>query len=74
MNNALDPRQPVDTLRTVPKEFRRSEMKSKTEIPDRSRERNYAFQWMLYKPQQHAIRPFATDEQTRLGNYNSLSQ
>jgi len=49
-------------------------MKSKTEIPDPSRERNYAFQWMLFKPQQHAIRPFATDEQTRLGNYNSLSQ
>jgi hypothetical protein len=74
MNNALDPRQPVDTLRTIPKQFDRSAMKSKTEIPDPSRERNYAFQWMLYKPQQHAIRPFATDEQTRLGNYNSLSQ
>jgi hypothetical protein len=74
MNNALDPRQPVDTLRTVPKPFHRSEMKTRVEIPHPSRERNHAFQWMLFKPQQHAIRPFATDEQTRLSNYNSLSQ
>jgi hypothetical protein len=49
-------------------------MKTNVEIPDRSAEQSRAFQWMLFKPQQHAIRPFATDEQTRLANYNSLSQ
>lgn len=71
MNSSLDPRQPIVT---IPRHFDRSAMKTNVEIPDRSAEQSRAFQWMLFKPQQHAIRPFATDEQTRLANHNSLSQ
>jgi hypothetical protein len=32
------------------------------------KESNYAFQWLLYKPQSHAVVPFPTNEQSRLEN------
>jgi hypothetical protein len=31
-------------------------------------ETTYPFQWMLYKPQAHAVTPFETNQQSRLEN------
>jgi hypothetical protein len=72
----MDPRLPAESITRV-KKFNRQNMKTETEIPNRSQEQSRGFQWMLFKPQQHAIRPFASDEQTRLdrhATYNSLSR
>lgn len=76
----MDPRLPAEQLRTmttVPRKFNRQAMKTQVDIPNRSQEQSRAFQWMLFKPQDHAVRPFVSDEQTRLDrhmSYNSLSR
>jgi hypothetical protein len=53
-----------------PKKFVKQDMKVSVEIPkardqaDSSR----AFQWMLFKPQAHAVAPFSMNQATRNDN------
>lgn len=50
--------------------FDRQKMKTPTEVPveKNGKSTNYAFQWLLFKPQSHAVVPFPTNEQSRLTN------
>ena len=52
------------------KKFDRDGYKTKTEIPvAKGQETTYPFQWLLFKPQLHAVEPFVTNEASR--NVNS---
>ena len=63
----MDPRLPpvVPTPR-----FDRKKMSSATVVPAEKsgKEVTYPFQWLLFKPQSHAVVPFPTNEQSRLTN------
>ncbi len=53
------------------KKFDREVYKTKTDIPvAKGQETSYPFQWLLYKPQLHAVEPFVTNEATR--NVNTV--
>jgi len=47
-------------------------MSTPTPVPveKNGKESNYAFHWLLFKPQLHAVVPFSTNEQSRLANQN----
>ena len=49
--------------------YSKSEMQSKVTLPKpRDAETTYPFQWLLFRPQAHAIEPFVVHEATRGGN------
>ena len=49
--------------------YSKSEMQSKVTLPvAKGVETTYPFQWMLFKPQAHAIEPFVVHEPSRNGN------
>ena len=50
--------------------FDRQKMKTDMDVPveKNGKSTNYAFQWLLFKPQSHAVVPFPTNEQSRLTN------
>lgn len=50
--------------------FDRQKMKTAMDVPveKNGKATNYAFQWLLFKPQSHAVVPFPTNEQSRLTN------
>lgn len=50
-----------------PKKVPREKMTAQTSIPKES-ENTYPFQWLLYKPQLHAVEPFVTNKATRNEN------
>ena len=60
----------MDTIVTQPKKYDKSEMQTTHVLPAEKagKESNHAFQWLLYKPQAHAIAPFETQQQSRVGN------
>ena len=70
-SSSLDPRQPVDTLRTIPRKFERKAMKTDPVVSTRSKQMTQPFQWLLFSPQKHAIAPFDTQTQTRLDHVNN---
>jgi hypothetical protein len=45
-------------------------MQVATDVPveKNGKRSSYAFQWLLFKPQSHAVVPFPTNEQSRLTN------
>lgn len=52
-----------------PKRFQRPASKTTTEIPvAKGQETPYPFQWLLFKPQAHAVTPFETNVASRSGN------
>jgi hypothetical protein len=50
--------------------FDRQKMKTATEVPVEKNGKavTYPFQWLLFKPQSHAVVSFPTNEQSRLVN------
>lgn len=49
-----------------PKKFVKETFQSKIEVPVPSEQKtSHPFQWMLFKPQMHAITPFETNANTR---------
>lgn len=51
------------------KQFNREQSKEKVEIPmTKEKEMSYPFQWLLFKPQAHAVKPFVTNEASRNAN------
>ena len=58
----------MDIVQT--KLFDRSKQKQTTSLPNvrGADTAPYAFQWLLYKPQLHAIEPFQVNETARSGN------
>jgi hypothetical protein len=51
------------------KKFDRNAYKTKTDIPvAKGQETSYPFQWLLFKPQLHAVKPFETNEASRNAN------
>jgi hypothetical protein len=58
----------MDIVQT--KSFDRSKQKQTTTVPTvrGADTAPYAFQWLLYKPQLHAIEPFQINEPARCGN------
>ena len=52
------------------KKFDKDAMKTAVEIPKARDEASWsrAFQWMLFKPQAHAVAPFPINQDTRNGN------
>lgn len=54
----------MEIVQTKP--FNRDSWKTSTEVPiAKGREVTYPFQWLLFKPQLHAIEPFETNKTTR---------
>lgn len=54
---------------TQPKKYIKEKMQEKVELPvTRDKETTYPFQWLVFKPQQHAIEPFAMNEASRNAN------
>jgi hypothetical protein len=52
-----------------PKEYNRKSYQQTATIPDpKGKETNYAFQWLLFRPQAHAVEPFETNQATRNDN------
>lgn len=52
-----------------PKTFHRPQSKTTAEIPvAKGQETTYPFQWLVYKPQAHAVMPFETNKPSRDGN------
>lgn len=52
-----------------PKQFHRPASKTTTEIPvAKGQETSYPFQWLLFKPQAHAVTPFETNKPSREEN------
>lgn len=51
------------------KKFDRNGYKTKTDIPvAKGQETVYPFQWLLFKPQAHAVEPFAINQASRNAN------
>lgn len=51
--------------------FERNGYKTQTSIPvAKGQETSYPFQWLLFKPQLHAVEPFQTNQASR--NVNSV--
>jgi hypothetical protein len=49
--------------------YSKSDMQSKVTLPvAKGVETTYPFQWLLFRPQAHAIEPFVVHEATRGGN------
>jgi hypothetical protein len=58
-----------------PKQFDRTKWKTQTEIPiAKGQETSYPFQWLLFKPQLHAVEPFVTNQTTRNENTKRVSK
>lgn len=52
-----------------PKKYEKTAMQTKTEIPiARGKETTYPFQWLLFKPQSHAVEPFEINKASRNEN------
>lgn len=57
----------MDIVQT--KKFERKGYQTQTTIPvAKGQETSYPFQWLLFKPQAHAVEPFVTNEASRNGN------
>lgn len=67
----MDPRLPP--IVPTPK-FDRKKMSSATVVPaeKQGKETTYPFQWLLFKPQSHAVAPFPTNQQSRLTNQDRV--
>jgi|FreactcultureFD7_1027221.scaffolds.fasta_scaffold00517_17 hypothetical protein len=51
------------------KKFHREASKTAITLPNpKESQNNYAFQWLLRKPQAHAVEPFKVHENTRHAN------
>jgi len=50
--------------------YKKDEYKKEVEVsvPKEQDTSDRSFQWMLFRPQAHAVVPFSTQEQTRLAN------
>ena len=57
-------------MNVEPKKYVKETMQSIVEIPavKGGVESTYAFQWLLMKPQAHAVEPFVVNESARNGN------
>lgn len=53
-----------------PKQFDKTKMQTKVSVPPAKGgvETTYPFQWLLFKPQTHAVTPFETNQASRGGN------
>ncbi len=52
-----------------PKQYVKETMRSTIVLPRPEEQGNiYPFQWLIFKPQAHAVEPFAINEATRNGN------
>ena len=53
-----------------PVKYSKTAMQTTNELPAEKtgKETSYPFQWLLFKPQAHAIEPFETQSQSRLVN------
>jgi hypothetical protein len=60
----------MDTTIVPPKKFDKKTMQTDVKVPPAKggMETTYPFQWLLFKPQLHAITPFQINEPTRLEN------
>jgi len=52
------------------KKYVKEDMKTQVTVPlkKQGEETTYPFQWMLYKPQAHAVTPFETNKSSRDAN------
>lgn len=51
------------------KKYEKEKMKEQTTVSrPKETENNYPFQWLIFKPQSHAITPFFTNEASRDNN------
>ena len=49
--------------------FTKKEFQTTVKLPPaKDTETTYPFQWLLFKPQAHAVEPFPTNQQTRKEN------
>jgi hypothetical protein len=60
----------MDTTIVPPKHFNKKDMQTATTIPAAKGgvETTYPFQWLLFKPQNHAVVPFQTNQASRNEN------
>lgn len=54
---------------THPKKYVKEKMQEKLNLPvNKEKENTYPFQWLIFKPQQHAIESFKINEPSRSSN------
>ena len=54
---------------TQPKKYTKEKMQDKVSLPvNKEKENTYPFQWLVFKPQQHAIEQFTMNEASRNAN------
>jgi hypothetical protein len=59
----------MNTLIVTPRKYDKEAMQTTATLPaEKTGKESSPFQWMLYKPQAHAIAPFDTHTQSRLEN------
>ncbi len=52
-----------------PKHYDKKEMQTKVQVPvAKGVETSYPFQWLVFKPQAHAVTPFETNKPSRDAN------
>jgi hypothetical protein len=69
----MDPRLSATIVPTP--SFDRQKMKTPTEVSvEKAGKESCRFQWLLFKPQSHAVVPFPTNEQSRLTNQDRVGQ
>ena len=65
----------MDTTVVQPKSFSRDAAKQHVEVKiAKDNETMYPFQWLLFRPQAHAIQPFETNSSSRDMNTKRSSQ
>jgi hypothetical protein len=58
----------MDTPAPTLQAFQRERMTQTVTLPSGPTSTAYPFQWMLFKPQAHAVTPFQTNMPSRLSN------
>jgi hypothetical protein len=60
----------MNTIKVEPKKYSKETMSTQVTIPAAKGgvETSYPFQWLVFKPQSHAVMPFETNQASRDGN------
>ena len=60
----------MNTVKVEPRKYTKESMSTQVTIPAAKGgvETTYPFQWLVHKPQSHAVMPFETNQASRDGN------
>jgi len=60
----------MNTVKVEPRKYTKESMSTQVTIPAAKGgvETTYPFQWLVHKPQSHAVMPFEANQSSRYGN------